>query len=102
MTGADLTRLRRVVYDTLAAEGRAPSLREMARRAGCTPDEAGQGLAELAGQHALVLTPDGDAVRMAHPFSAAPMAFVVPRWTGPTTGAGGAAARGTRSGSAPR
>ncbi|MGH3402582.1 MAG: hypothetical protein ACRDRJ_08755 [Streptosporangiaceae bacterium] len=28
MTGADLTRLRRVVYDTLAAEGRAPSLRE--------------------------------------------------------------------------
>ena len=34
MTDADLTRLRRVVYDTLAAEGRAPSLREIARRAG--------------------------------------------------------------------
>ena len=77
MTDADLTRLRRVVYDTLAAEGRAPSLREIARRAGCTPDQAGHGLAELAERHALVLTPDGDAIRMAHPFSAAPMAFVV-------------------------
>ncbi|MGH3397023.1 MAG: hypothetical protein ACRDPO_20275 [Streptosporangiaceae bacterium] len=28
MTGADLTRLRRVVYDTLAAEGRALSLHD--------------------------------------------------------------------------
>lgn len=69
--------VRRVVFDTLAAEGRGPSPREIARRAGCTPDEAGRGLAELAAGHALVLTPDGDAVRMAHPFSAAPMAFVV-------------------------
>lgn len=73
----ELMALRRVVYDTLAAEGRGPSLREIARRTGCTPDEAGRGLAQLAGAHALVLTPDGDAVRMAHPFSAAPMAFVV-------------------------
>jgi len=30
-------------------------------------------LANLHAAHAIVLTPAGDAVRMAHPFSAAPM-----------------------------
>ncbi len=72
-----LTGVRRVVYDTLAAEGRAPSVREIARRCGLTPEDAQLALGELAARHAVVLTPDGDAVRMAHPFSAAPMGFVV-------------------------
>jgi hypothetical protein len=34
-------------------------------------------LRELHDRHALVLTSAGDAIRMAHPFSAAPMGFVV-------------------------
>ncbi|HVF19987.1 MAG TPA: organomercurial lyase [Mycobacteriales bacterium] len=69
--------VRRVLYDTLAAEGRAPSVREVARAAGLTVVDAQATLGELAQRHALVLTQDGDAVRMAHPFSAAPMGFVV-------------------------
>jgi hypothetical protein len=72
-----LTDVRRVVYDTLAAEGRAPSVREIARRCGITADDAQRALGELAARHAAVLTADGDAIRMAHPFSAAPMGFVV-------------------------
>jgi Alkylmercury lyase len=77
LTEADLTKLRATVYQTLADEGRAPSPGELARRLGLSPAQAQTGLRALAHRHALVLTEDGDAVRMAHPFSAAPMAFVV-------------------------
>lgn len=69
--------MRDIVYQTLAEEGRAPSVRELARRTDTPVDDVGQALHDLAQAHALVLTADGDAVRMAHPFSAAPMAFVV-------------------------
>ena len=69
--------LRDLVFDTLAAEGRAPSIAELARLTDGTEREVRDHLHTLADEHALVLTPDGDAVRMAHPFSAAPMAFVV-------------------------
>lgn len=72
-----LGNLRAAVYVTLAEEGRGPSVRELARRCGRTPQETAEGLRELAARHTLVLSPDGDAVRMAHPFSAAPMGFVV-------------------------
>lgn len=69
--------VRRLVYATFAAEGRAPSVAELARRCGLARETVEDVLRELAEEHALVLAPDGDAVRMAHPFSAAPMAFVV-------------------------
>ena len=69
--------LRDLVFDTLAAEGRAPSIAELARLTNGTEREVRDHLHTLADEHTLVLTPDGDAVRMAHPFSAAPMAFVV-------------------------
>lgn len=70
-------KVRDLVYETFAAEGRAPSVAELARRTRSTA-EAVQGiLDDLAEAHALVLTPDGDAVRMAHPFTSAPMAFTV-------------------------
>lgn len=69
--------IRDLVYDTLHQEGRAPSIAELARRSGMPAPAVADHLTALAGDHALVLTPDGDAVRMAHPFSAAPMAFVV-------------------------
>jgi hypothetical protein len=77
LTETALTGLRALAYQTLAEEGRAPSPGELARRLGLPPAQAQAGLQTLAQRHALVLTQDGDAIRMAHPFSAAPMAFVV-------------------------
>ncbi|MEV0758686.1 alkylmercury lyase family protein [Nocardia sp. NPDC050435] len=70
-------RVRDLVYQTFAAQGRAPSLAELAGRTQSTIDSIHQILDDLAHEHALVLNPDRDAVRMAHPFTAAPMAFVV-------------------------
>lgn len=70
-------RVRDLVYGTLAAEGRAPSLGELARLTGRSPDTVRATLLSLAEQHALVLDDDRDAIRMAHPFTTAPMAFVV-------------------------
>jgi len=49
----------------------------MARHTGAEPQAVLQMLQALAEAHAIVLSPDGDAIRMAHPFTAAPMAFVV-------------------------
>lgn len=77
MERRDQWQLRDLVYRTFAAEGRAPSVAELARRTLRSAQSVQQGLHSLAQAHALVLSADGDAVRMAHPFSSAPMAFVV-------------------------
>ncbi|MFI0480143.1 alkylmercury lyase family protein [Actinomadura sp. 9N215] len=69
--------MRDLVYETFASEGRAPSVAELARRTRSTAEAVQGVLRDLAEAHALVLTPDGDAVRMAHPFTSAPMAFTV-------------------------
>lgn len=69
--------MRDLVFETFALEGRAPSVAELARRTDSSIEAVQGVLFALAEAHALVLTADGDAVRMAHPFSAAPMAFVV-------------------------
>lgn len=70
-------RVRDLVYETLAKEGRAPSIAELARKTDISDEAVRDILHTLADAHAVVLTEDGDAIRMAHPFSAAPMAFVV-------------------------
>lgn len=70
-------RIRDLVYETFVAEGRAPSIGELSRRAGVPREAVAEDLARLADAHALVLSEDGDRIRMAHPFTAAPMAFVV-------------------------
>jgi hypothetical protein len=70
-------RVRAQVFATLAGEGRAPSPAELAAALGVEPDDVGAALQELHDKHALVLTQAGDAVRMAHPFSAWPMNFVL-------------------------
>lgn len=70
-------RVRDLVYATLAEEGRAPSVGELAARTGQDREQVRADLDRLADVHALVLDRDGDAVRMAHPFTAAPMAFVL-------------------------
>lgn len=77
MATAESRRVRDLVYATFAAEGRAPSIAELARRTVSTPEAVRRHLHRLADAHALVMNPEGDAVRMAHPFAAAPMAFVL-------------------------
>lgn len=69
--------VRDAVYHTFADEGRAPSIAELSERLGLSINSVEQSLRTLADEHALVLNKQGDAVRMAHPFTAAPMAFVV-------------------------
>lgn len=77
MRTSESRRVRDFVYDTFVTEGRAPSAAELARRTASSIDTVTAMLHELADDHALVLNREGDAIRMAHPFTAAPMAFVV-------------------------
>jgi hypothetical protein len=81
--------VRTAVYRTFATEGRPPSIGELARITGRRGEEIQAALTELHARHLLVLAVDGDAIRMAHPFSAAPMGFVVragdERWWGGCT-----------------
>jgi hypothetical protein len=69
--------VRAAVFRTFADEGRAPSPGELATLVHVDVGEVRSALEELHALHALVLAPEGDAIRMAHPFSAAPMSFVV-------------------------
>jgi hypothetical protein len=65
------------VYGTFAREGRPPSPAELAESLGLDAGAVSAALRELHDLHAIVLTDAGDAVRMAHPFSAWPMGFVL-------------------------
>jgi hypothetical protein len=66
--------VRAWIYATFAREGRPPSPAELASSLGFEPGDA---LRELHDMHAIVLTEAGDGIRMAHPFSAWPMGFVL-------------------------
>jgi hypothetical protein len=81
MTGTGLTpadrAVRLVIYLTFADQGRPPSVAEMAAETGLAEAGVKDALRNLRDAHAIVPTTAGDAVRMAHPFSAAPMGFVV-------------------------
>ena len=68
---------RELVYRTFAAEGRPPSLAEAAELLGRDSSAVRSDWLRLHDAHQLVLTARRDAVRMAHPFSAWPMGFVV-------------------------
>jgi hypothetical protein len=69
--------VRLAIYRTFARQGRPPSAAELAGETGLAEAAVRAALRSLHDAHAIVLTPAGDAVRMAHPFSAAPMGFVV-------------------------
>src|SRR5690349_16164090 len=73
----DTRAVRAAVYSTFAREGRPPSPAELAGSLGLGSEAVAGALRELHDMHAVVLTPSGDAIRMAHPFSAWPMGFVV-------------------------
>ena len=74
---AEARAVRAEIYATFAREGRAPSPAELAATLGLPTAAVTAALRELHDLHAIVLTAAGDGVRMAHPFSAWPMGFVV-------------------------
>jgi hypothetical protein len=69
--------VRLAIYRTFADQGRPPSVAELVAQTGLSEGDVRSSLKGLHDAHAIVLTAAGDAVRMAHPFSAAPMGFVV-------------------------
>ena len=69
--------VRLAIYRTFAGLGRPPSVAELAAATGRAEAAVRAALRALHDARAIVLTPAGDAVRMAHPFSAAPMGFLV-------------------------
>lgn len=69
--------VRLAIYGAFADQGRPPSVAELAAGTGLADGDVRAALRGLHEAHAIVLTPAGDAVRMAHPFSASPMGFVV-------------------------
>ena len=64
-------RLRNTTYGMLGELGRAPTVDEVAGRAGTTPADAQAAWWRLHDAHAIVLHANG-AIRMANPFSAVP------------------------------
>jgi hypothetical protein len=69
--------VRTAIFATFAREGRPPSPAELAGTLSLASSEVAGALRELHDMHAIVLTQAGDGVRMAHPFSAWPMGFVL-------------------------
>ena len=72
-----LRALRQVVYRTFVQQGRPPSAAEAATACGVGEEEVLASWRLLHDRHVLVLDADRTAVRMAHPFSARWMGFVV-------------------------
>lgn len=75
--GESLAALRSQIFARLATTGAAPSAAEAAAELGLTSERVLSGWRDLHALHQIVLGPELDAVRMAHPFSAAPMGFVL-------------------------
>lgn len=69
--------VRAAVYDGFRETGRSPSTADLAATLGSSAGDVRTALRALAGAHALVLQPDGESVRMAHPFSGVPTDTVV-------------------------
>jgi alkylmercury lyase len=63
------TAIKLTVYQAIIETERAPSVVEVAERAGASREAVGEAFRRLAGQRALVLEPDGATIRMAMPFS---------------------------------
>jgi hypothetical protein len=72
-----LRELRQVVYREFVEEGRPPTAAEAARRLQIGVEEVMAGWGRLHDEHVLVLDADRVGIRMAHPFSARQMHFVV-------------------------
>lgn len=75
--GSRAALIRHAVYRGFADRGAAPSAAELAADSTLDVPAVLEVLRQLPDAHALVLNRSGDAVRMAHPFSAAPMGYLV-------------------------
>jgi hypothetical protein len=69
--------LRNLTYRLFVELGHAPSAQEVARAAGSTIVDVQRGWRRLHDQHALVLDPETNVLRMANPFSAVPTPYSV-------------------------
>ena len=76
MDASDLV-LRNLTYAKMVELGRVPASAEVAAAAGREPAEVVAGWRRLQHQHALVLNPATDEIRMANPFSGVPTAYRV-------------------------
>ena len=76
MDAAELE-LRNLTYGLFVELGRAPSAAEVAARWARTEANVRSGWSRLHDAHALVLSPNGEELRMANPFSAVPTAYRV-------------------------
>ena len=65
-------RVKLAVYRHFAETGRRPSVADVASRAGAEAGEVRGSFASLRSQRVLVLEADGEAIRMAPPFSGVP------------------------------
>ena len=74
---ARLREVRNLTYRTFVELGRAPSLAEMAGAADLSDVEVEAAWRALHREHALVLDPATNEIRMANPFSAVPTAYRV-------------------------
>jgi Alkylmercury lyase len=72
-----LIELRNVTYRLLVELGVAPTSAEVAQTMGLSRAEVEANWRELHRAHALVLSPETAAIRMANPFSAVPTAYRV-------------------------
>jgi hypothetical protein len=69
--------VRLAVYGFFVAEGRAPSIEEIAEDLGRPAGEVAAAFGRLEAAHVLVMERGTSTIRMAHPFSAVPTAFQV-------------------------
>ena len=76
MDDSDLT-LRNITYKQFVELGRAPTVSEVAHKAGTRADAVEAGWRRLHEAHALVLNPATLELRIANPFSAVPTAYRV-------------------------
>jgi hypothetical protein len=74
---AELLEVRNLTYGMFVELGRAPSINEVAGRVGLSGEEVEVAWRELHREHALVLNPNTNEIRMANPFSAAPTGYRV-------------------------
>jgi hypothetical protein len=69
--------LRNLTYSLFVDLGRAPTAAEVAAKTGASAKEVVAGWHRLHDEHAVVLNPATDELRMANPFSGAPTAYRV-------------------------
>jgi hypothetical protein len=73
----DVEALRLAIYRWFMERSRPPTVAELVAELAVEADAVEAGIERLHEQRQLVLTPERTSIRMAHPFSAEPMGFVV-------------------------